>query len=217
MSEQSTARLVAHPEPGKVWVEIPHRNDISSDWIAVDELTAPTPDANDPSAQEGLAGVIAAHEYDVVIAGTVRPACKCGWVVEGDWEDVTVYDAHLADAILRAGFGPVRAIEAEREFWRSERWEAQAKIAALVADVSEWMKWGAQRRHAWQSARRRATAATARAESATAAHTALVAGIEGLADEAMARPQPGYVSALALRALLPTAATETNQPEEGDK
>lgn len=29
-------RLVAHPQPGKVWVEVPHRNDISSDWIEAD-------------------------------------------------------------------------------------------------------------------------------------------------------------------------------------
>lgn len=31
-------RLVAHPEPGKVWVQVQHRDDIASDWIEADEL-----------------------------------------------------------------------------------------------------------------------------------------------------------------------------------
>jgi hypothetical protein len=30
------ARLVAHPTPDKVWVQVPHRNDIGSDWIEAD-------------------------------------------------------------------------------------------------------------------------------------------------------------------------------------
>jgi len=33
---ETRARLVDHPAQGKAWVQIPHRNDIGSDWIAVD-------------------------------------------------------------------------------------------------------------------------------------------------------------------------------------
>ena len=29
-------RLVAHPKPGKFWVQVQHRDDISSDWIEVE-------------------------------------------------------------------------------------------------------------------------------------------------------------------------------------
>ena len=68
-------------------------------------MTAPTPDANDPSAQEGLAKII-------------------GGIDEDDWSDLSesARDACMraADAILRAGFGPVRAIEAERDAARGD-------------------------------------------------------------------------------------------------
>lgn len=66
MTEQTSgsgARLVAHPTPGKVWVQIPHRNDIGSDWIAVDELPA-TPDADDASEVK--------HDH-----AEPRPGCRC--------------------------------------------------------------------------------------------------------------------------------------------
>jgi len=41
-------RLVEHPQPGKVWVQVSHLNDIGSDWIEADALPA-TPHADDAS------------------------------------------------------------------------------------------------------------------------------------------------------------------------
>ena len=49
----------------------------------------------------GMAGVIAAHEYDFI--GLV---CGCG-VVCGSDEDTLTYAAHVAEALTRAGYGNI--------------------------------------------------------------------------------------------------------------
>lgn len=139
---------------------------------AAGTTSAPTPDANDPSAQEELAGVVHRAFHDHWNPG--KPLDL--------YADSALWQA-LADAILRAGFGPVRAIQAERD-------------AEDVRLHVEWHK------------------AETRAESATAAHAALVAGIEGLADEFLSTLPPresGHATVRAIRALLPTPTTDTKE------
>ena len=50
-------------------------------------------------SRDPLADVLAEHEYDVRIAGTVKPACKCGWEAPKEWSGVEVYDEHVAAAV----------------------------------------------------------------------------------------------------------------------
>ena len=194
-------------------------------------MTAPTPDANDPSAQEGLAGVILAHQRIPLFDGTQGQRCVGCDNLRGetDGPNSPRHAAHLADAILRAGFGPVREVEAERDRWRGrceqhDRRRAEVERVlddvlgpdeddgageGLVADVAllaERAKAADRRADALEAERDAAheagywvgygegkeeaetrdlnyDEATARAESANAAHAALVAGIEGLAEK----------------------------------
>lgn len=62
-------RLVAHPQPGKVWVEVPRRNDIGSDWIEADtsDLLAAARTERAPEAdglREAVERLAATYERD---------------------------------------------------------------------------------------------------------------------------------------------------------
>lgn len=50
--------------------------------------------------RDEVTGVLAEHEYDVHIEGTIRPACKCGWVADMDWASTDVHDEHVAAALM---------------------------------------------------------------------------------------------------------------------
>lgn len=52
---------MAHPVPGKVWVQVQHRDDIASDWIEVDELLVTAEAAPSGVSATAAAAVLAAH------------------------------------------------------------------------------------------------------------------------------------------------------------
>lgn len=154
-------------------------------YLAGMTTSAPTTDANDPSAQEGLAGVLRSHVEEPCAEHT--PAVNAWWSqCEGcDWKGPRRsnrasrehdHRAHLAEAILRAGFGPVRAIEAERDFFRAEsdEWKQQA-------DINLYRKRAESATAAHEEAEQHIVQLTESRDRAERAHEALVAGIEGLA------------------------------------
>jgi hypothetical protein len=232
MSEQTAARLVAHPEPGKVWVQIPHRDDIGSDWIAVDELPPTQPpaakcdycdqrattlagDTNGVLVCEDHVRLFAEREIAAAIDAAQPPAapeneadanglteaewaaltrCDCGHDIGGEHNSYGCYGGGPAcgcnetDDRPGVNFAAVERIVAERV--RVVEGERDA-----VAEKAEWWERTCTYWHEQATeAQRFRDMNAARAESAEAAHRALQAAVEALADE-WAEDYPGPTAA----------------------
>lgn len=153
--ERRKGRLVAHPEPGKVWVQVPHRNDIGSDWFEADELPAPaTPDAGDASEPlseaERAMLLVSAGKFEgdpsipglLIAAERIASAAATQARAEGRQEamrDVGLW-ATQRKAFMEASRERERAIDRNRvptlssEFWRGHESALDDLIRTVTAD-----------------------------------------------------------------------------------
>lgn len=176
-------------------------DDTCPTWLHSDDTcchsheSAPTPDANDPSAQEGLAGVLRQVSYLERTSMQIREQGDVRQVLLGD--DGVGEAPSLADELWVIAFNLRNAAESLERIL--------ADRLAAAEETNEHLRRGYERQKAiaedyegryetshdsrmyaeecFRGAVDARNAATARAESATAAHDALVAGIEGLAEE----------------------------------